>query len=84
MTNDGGHADDGNDLRASGTVASGRDVPPDQPRLQLFYSQDENQDKHVAGFGWMNDRGFYHAQYDMEELNFKSQKGFLRLVLKSE
>ena len=49
----------GLDDHASMNLASGaRDNPMEQPKLQLFYSDREEdgcQTRYVAGFGWMNE-----------------------------
>lgn len=36
------------------SLPSSRDAAEVPTRLQLFYSELEGEDRHVAGFGWMN------------------------------
>ena len=43
------------DMRNSTTSHQSSRVADEVPtRLQLFYSELEGEDRHVAGFGWMN------------------------------
>jgi len=54
-----------------------RDNPTEQPKLQLFYSEQGSDSRHVAGFGWMNDSQFIYGQYEFDEIN-----RFDKLILK--
>lgn len=50
--------------------------------MQLFFQDHGGDNRHVSGFGWMNDSKFFYGQYDVDDLNPKNPNGYNRLVLK--
>ena len=78
----------GLDDHASMNLASGaRDNPMEQPKLQLFYSDREEdgcQTRYVAGFGWMNESQFIYGSYEVEDLSASNPNGFEGLIFKKD
>ena len=74
--------EEGPDLRTSVGLGGARDGQTEQPRLQLFFQDHGDDNRHVSGFGWMNDSQFFYGQYDVDDLNPKNPNGYNRLVLK--
>ena len=67
--------EEGPDPRAS---ALARDAI-EQPRLQLIFQElEDGRGYQVAGFGWMSDSLFFHAQFDADNID-----GAHKLVVRS-
>ena len=76
--------DDEATMRASSALGNDRNPAPEQPRLQLFFSETDDDTRVVAGFGWMNDSQFIYGQYETDDIKFDNPLAFNRLILNKD